>query len=140
MPPGIIAPECSMPRDQGHTPCPFRFIDRGRTYCRLAITERKYTTCEVTPSVCMTCHIPHILREYGCAHLSLGVEVDEFGGRLSADMHYCACQITVERLRNPAETCGPDLCEDWAPWRPESVEGIAEQRPPAPARGERAGE
>ena len=64
-------------------PCPFRYIYKGRTFCAIAIRDRRYTTTEVMPGACDECRARTLLRQIGCAHLSLGVEVDIYGGTLT---------------------------------------------------------
>jgi hypothetical protein len=97
------------------TPCPFRYVHRGRTFCHLAIDERKHATIEVVPSACGTCRVPGILARHACRHLSFGVEVDEWGGRLSAETHHVACEAKVIRLFDFGE-CGQGVCEYWEEW------------------------
>ncbi len=96
-------------------PCAFRYVHRGRTFCHLAIDERKYTTAEVVPTACSTCRVPGILAQHACRHLSFGVEVDEWGGRLTAETHHVACEAKVVRLFTFDE-CGEGVCELWEAW------------------------
>jgi len=107
-------------------PCPFRFIDRGRTFCAIAITDRAHTTTEVNPRPCSTCEVPRLLAEHGCAFLSLGVEIDEFGGRFTADVSYAACESKIERLFDLSD-CREGGCPAWRPLSPERVESIRER-------------
>ena len=105
--------------------CPFRYLDRGRTFCAIAIVERQYTTAEVTPRGCGTCTITTVLREHGCAFLNLGVEIDEYGGRFTADVYHAACEARVERLED-LSGCGEGRCPRWQPVRPEKLEALRE--------------
>ena len=102
--------------------CPFRTIDRGRTFCRIAITERKHTTSEVTPSTCASCRVPSILAEHPCRHMDLGVEIDEYMGSTTADTHYASCTVTVERILD-LSGCNSRDCPHWAEGLPEEASG-----------------
>jgi len=103
-------------------PCPYRHVHRGRTFCYLAIDERRYTTTEVVPLACATCRVPGILAEHACRHLSFGVEVDEYGGRLTAEVCHIACEALVVRLFD-FHRCGEGVCEHWEGWeRAEAIE------------------
>ncbi|MBM3498672.1 MAG: hypothetical protein FJX74_08355 [Armatimonadetes bacterium] len=105
-----------------NTPCPYRYVHRGRTFCHLAIDERRYTTTEVVPLACATCRVPGILAGHACRHMSFGVEVDEYGGRLTAEMCHVACEALVVRLFD-FQQCGEGVCERWERWeRAEAVE------------------
>jgi hypothetical protein len=104
------------------TPCPYRYVQRGRTFCHLAIDERRYTTIEVAPLACATCRVPGILAQHACRHLSFGVEVDQYGGRLTAETCHTACEAYVVRLYDFSR-CGEGVCEHWEAWEPtEAVE------------------
>ena len=96
------------------TPCRYRYLEKGRTYCEIAIVERKYTTNEVTPNVCQECTIPQVIGEHPCRHLDLGVEIDEFQGHTEVSTFFSACRVTVERLSSLAN-CRPDACPYWEP-------------------------
>ncbi len=102
------------------TPCPFRYVHRGRTFCHLAIDERKYTTTEVVPTACSSCRVPKILSEHACRHLSFGVEVDEYGGRLTAETCHVACEAKVVRLFD-FSNCGEGRCKLWEAWDAEAA-------------------
>jgi hypothetical protein len=108
------------------TPCPYRYVQRGRTFCYLAIDERRYTTIEVVPLACATCRVPGILAEHSCRHLSFGVEVDEYGGRLTAEMCHIACEALVVRLFD-FHRCGEGVCGQWEPWEAEEAVERARQ-------------
>ena len=101
-------------------PCPFRYIHRGRTFCWLAIDERRYTTTEVVPYACSTCRIPGVLAERACRHMSFGVEVDQYGGRLTAETSHVSCEARVTRLFD-LSGCGESLCELWEAWDAEEA-------------------
>ena len=107
-------------------PCPFRYLDRGRTFCAIAIVERSYTTADVSPRACGTCSIPGLLRDHPCAYLNLGVEIDEYGGRFTADVYHAACEAFVQRLETFQE-CGEGRCPRWEPLQPERLEALREQ-------------
>lgn len=98
--------------------CPFRTIDRGRTFCKIAITERKHTTSEVKPSTCASCHVPSILENYPCAHMDLGVEIDEYMGTATAETYYASCRVKVERIMDLSH-CNARECALWASPGPE---------------------
>ena len=102
------------------TPCHYRYIRQGRTFCHLAIDERKYTTTEVAPSACLSCRVPGILEAHACRHMSFGVEVDEYGGRLTAETCHTSCEKLVVRLFTFGE-CGEGVCEHWEPWDAEGA-------------------
>jgi hypothetical protein len=107
-------------------PCPYRYVQRGRTFCRLAIDERRYTTTEVVPLACATCRVPGILAQHACRHMSFGVEVDEYGGRLTAETCHIACEALVVRVFD-VRRCGRDVCEHWEEWvEEEAVERAAQ--------------
>jgi hypothetical protein len=120
------------------TPCPFRYVHRGRTFCHLALAERKYTTVEVVPRACATCRVPGILAAHACRYLSLGVEVDQWGGRLSAETHHVACEAKVIRLFD-LDACAQGVCESWEPWdREEAIRKAAAAAEEDRRRKERA--
>lgn len=104
------------------TPCPFRYIHKGRTFCAIAIRERRYTTTEVNPSACSDCPARKALEAAECAFLSLGVEVDQYGGSLDVNIFYASCEKLVERLSD-FRKCGPD-CPYWGPLDDERVTEI----------------
>ena len=108
------------------TPCPYRYVQRGRTFCHLAIDERKYTTTEVVPLACATCRVPGILAQHACRHMSFGIEVDEYGGRLTAETCHIACEALVVRLFD-FQSCGQGLCEHWETWEAEEAVERARQ-------------
>jgi len=91
----------------------------------LAIDERRYTTIEVVPLACATCRVPGILAEHPCRHLSFGVEVDEYGGRRTAETCHVACEALVIRLFD-FRRCGEGVCEHWEPW--EAAEAVERAR------------
>jgi hypothetical protein len=101
-------------------------VHRGRTFCHLAIDERKYTTIEVVPLACATCRVPPILAQSPCRHMSFGVEVDEYGGRLTAETCHVACEALVVRLLD-LRRCGEGVCEQWEAWEPEEAVERARQ-------------
>lgn len=111
-------------------PCPYRYVQRGRTFCHLAIDERRYTTTEVVPLACATCRVPAILAQHACRHMSFGVEVDEYGGRLTAETCHVACEARVVRLFD-VEACSEGTCEQWEAWVAE--EAVAKAREAAAA-------
>ena len=90
-------------------PCPHRYIEKGRTFCRIAILERKYCTKEVEPRACAQCRVPEIMREHPCVHMDLGVEIDEYGGQKSVETWYASCKVTVERIGR-IEKCTNEEC------------------------------
>ncbi len=89
--------------------CEHRYIEKGRTFCRIAILERRYCTNEVTPQACAQCQIPQVMAEHPCAHMDLGVEIDEYGGAKSIETFCAACKVTIERLMS-VENCGEGGC------------------------------
>jgi hypothetical protein len=90
-------------------------VQRGRTFCWLAIDERRYTTSQVVPLACATCRVPGILEAQACRHMSFGIEVDEYGGRLTAETCHVACEARVVRLFD-FHRCGEGVCELWEAW------------------------
>jgi hypothetical protein len=103
-------------------PCPFRYIYKGRTFCAIAIRDRRYTTTEVMPGACDECRARTLLRQIGCAHLSLGVEVDIYGGTLTVNIFYASCERLLERLTD-FRRCGED-CPWWAPLDDDRIEAL----------------
>ncbi len=95
-------------------------MQRGRTFCHLALDERRYTTTEVVPTACSSCRVPGILEKHACRHMSFGVEVDEYGGRLTAETCHVACEQLVVRLFT-FEGCGEGNCDVWEPWESEEA-------------------
>ena len=91
------------------TACLHRYIDKGRTFCRIAIMERKYCTNEVEPRVCEQCRVPELLQQHACANMDLGVEIDEYGGTKAVERWYASCRVTVERIEH-IEACAKDEC------------------------------
>jgi hypothetical protein len=66
--------------------------------------------------------VPGILAQHACRHLSFGVEVDQYGGRLTAETCHTACEAYVVRLYDFSR-CGEGVCEHWEAWEPtEAVE------------------
>ena len=96
------------------TPCPYRYIVRGRTFCALAIRESRYTVDEVIPPTCRECTIADVLTEHACGRMALGLEIGVFGGRQMVEMYYAACELTVERLLD-MEGCSAAACPYWEP-------------------------
>ena len=96
------------------SPCPYRYIHKGRTFCAIAIRERRFTTTEVTPSACEDCRAQEILQSVACGHLNLGVEVDHYGGSLEVNIFYASCEALLERLM-AFEGCGSERCPLWRP-------------------------
>ena len=95
-------------------PCPYRYIFKGRTFCAIAVRDRRYTTSEVVPSACVACKARRASETVSCAHLELGVEVDQYGGSLSVDVFYASCAKTVERMLDLGH-CGQAKCPYWVP-------------------------
>jgi hypothetical protein len=95
-------------------PCPFRYIHKGRTFCAVAIRERRYTTAEVVPAACRSCRAVQLLREAACGRMDLGVEVDQYGGSLDVNIHYASCEALVERLTD-FSGCREGRCPLWVP-------------------------
>ncbi len=94
------------------SPCPHRYIDKGRTFCRIAILERKYCTNEVDPRACAQCAVPDLMREHPCANMALGVEIDEYGGQKSVERWYASCTVTVARIEQ-MDKCTTEKCPYW---------------------------
>ncbi|MGD9518025.1 MAG: hypothetical protein AB7W28_00790 [Armatimonadota bacterium] len=94
-------------------PCPFRYAYKGRTFCIAAIRERRFTTTHVAPITCGECGVPAILAEHPCAHLDIGVEVDEYGPRAEVCFIFTACLAKVQELSDVAG-CLPGECALWA--------------------------
>ena len=95
-------------------PCPFRYIYKGRTFCAIAIRDRRYTTAEVVPGACAGCKARTILEEVRCAHLNVGVEVDQYGGAHEVNVYYMSCEKYIERLSDTGR-CGEGRCPYWEP-------------------------
>jgi hypothetical protein len=96
------------------SPCPFRYIHKGRTFCAIAIRDRRYTTSEVEPAACKSCKARRAVAGVACGHLELGVEVDQYGGTLSVDIFYASCAKLMERIMELGN-CGEGKCEHWVP-------------------------
>ena len=100
--------------------CPFRYIFKGRTFCAIAIRDRRYTTSEVEPAVCRTCRARRAVEDISCGHLELGVEVDQYGGSLTVDIFYASCGKLVERVMDLTQ-CGEGKCPHWVPLNDERL-------------------
>ncbi|NSW55405.1 MAG: hypothetical protein HPY44_05290 [Armatimonadetes bacterium] len=109
-----------------HAPCPFRYIYKGRTFCAIAIRDRRYTTAEVVPSACGGCRARAIVDEVRCAHLNMGVEVDQYGGAHDVNVYYASCEKLVERLSDFGQ-CGQDRCPHWEPMEMERVAALRQE-------------
>lgn len=94
------------------TPCPFRFVYRGRTFCAVAIRERRFTTIHVERTTCSECPVPGMVAAHPCAHLDIGVEIDDYGPRAEVVFTHTACRATVEELTN-VEGCAEGSCSLW---------------------------
>jgi len=114
------SPVAAVQETRVDTLCPFRYVHRGRTFCHLALDERKYTTVEVVPSACSTCRVPGILASHACRHMSFGVEVDGWAGRLTAETYHVSCEAQVVRLFDFSQ-CGKGVCEHWEEWSAEEA-------------------
>ncbi len=108
------------------SPCLYRYIVRGRTFCALAIQESRYTLSEVIPPTCAQCPIPAIIAEHACARMNLGVEISVFGGRQNVEMHYASCEVTVERLVE-LEECAEGRCPFWEAYDEEAARQVADE-------------
>ena len=108
------------------SPCSYRYIVRGRTFCGLAIQESRYTLTEVIPTTCAQCPIPSLIAAHPCARMDLGVEISVFGGRQNVEMHYASCEVTIERLLE-LDDCAEGLCPYWEPYDEEAARRIAEE-------------
>jgi hypothetical protein len=117
-------------------PCPFRYIFKGRTFCAVAIRERRYTTAEVVPSACRSCRALQIIRESGCGRMDLGIEVDQYGGSLDVNIHYASCEALVERLTD-FSGCSQARCPLWAPLDEERFAAIRQEALQAQREAER---
>ncbi len=106
------------------SPCLYRYILRGRTFCALAIQESRYTLIEVIPATCAQCPIPGLIREHPCGRMDLGVEISVFGGRQHVEMHYASCEVSMERLLE-MDDCGEGRCPQWEPYDEEAARKIA---------------
>ncbi len=67
-----------------------------------------------------------MLEEVGCAHLNLGVEVDQYGGSHEVNIFYASCEKLVERIASP-EHCGEDRCPHWEPVSENEIEKLREK-------------
>jgi len=104
-------------------PCPFRYVFKGRTFCSIAIRERRYTTTEVIPSACDSCKATKILRDVKCRYLDLGVEVDQYGGSHEVSIFYASCEKLVERITD-FSNCGEGKCPYWEPLDQDRIETL----------------
>lgn len=93
-------------------PCPFRFVHRGRTFCAVAIRERRFTTAHVERTTCAECPVPEMVAAHPCAHLDVGVEIDDYGPHAEVVFTHTACRATVEELSH-LEGCREDSCQLW---------------------------
>ena len=94
--------------------CPYRYIWLGRTFCAIAIRERRYTTAQVVPDACTSCKACDVLHQHPCGNLNIGIEVDEYRGTLNVEVFYASCEATVERLFE-FDGCGEGKCQYWKP-------------------------
>jgi len=108
------------------SPCPYRYIFKGRTFCAIAIRERRYTTSEVTPSACSTCKAREVAEQVRCRHLDLGVEVDQYGGSQDVGVFYASCQRLMERLTDFGN-CGEGKCPHWSVVEEERLEQMRQE-------------
>ncbi len=99
---------------QEPTPCPLRYIHKGRTFCAVAIRDRRYTTTEVVPGACEDCGAREVFEQARCRHLNLGVEIDQYGGAHDVSVFYASCERTVERIVDFSH-CGEGKCPYWEP-------------------------
>lgn len=95
-----------------HRPCPFRYIYKGRTFCAVAVRERRFTTARVSPTTCADCSVPQLVLDHPCAHLDVGVEIDEYGPRAEVVFVFTACRVLVEELQDLSQ-CHPGACRMW---------------------------
>jgi hypothetical protein len=58
-------------------PCPFRYVENGRTYCRISAHP---AFAEVDPIICSNCEAYEVLKSIGCKYLSLGVDIKNYRG------------------------------------------------------------
>ncbi len=107
-------------------PCPYRYIHKGRTFCAIAIRDRRYTTSEVLPTVCRTCKARQVLQTVQCGNLELGVEVDQYGGSLDVEIFYVSCRRLVERLLDFSQ-CNKERCSYWVPTDEERFAEVREE-------------
>ena len=98
---------------ESSAPCPFRYIYKGRTFCAIAIRERRYTTAEVVPGA-------------SCGHLDLGVEVDIYGGAQTVEITYASCAKLVERISDTS-ACGEGKCPHWIPVDEDRLAALREE-------------
>ena len=105
------------------SPCPYRYIFKGRTFCAIAIRDRRYTTSEVVPSACVTCKARKASEMVFCGHMELGVEVDQYGGSLSVDIFYASCAKSVARMLDISH-CGEGKCPHWVPLNDERLAAL----------------
>jgi hypothetical protein len=96
------------------SPCPFRYVYKGRAFCAVAVRERRFTTTRVSTVTCAECAVPRLVAEYPCAHLDVGVEIDDYGPRAEVVFVFTACQALVEELADLSR-CSPERCTFWAP-------------------------
>ena len=106
--------------------CPFRYIQRGRTFCALAIRESRYTVDEVIPATCSACAITEILAEHPCGRMALGVEIGVYSGRQTGELFYASCELTVVRLLELGG-CTAEDCPYWEPLEPDKAAAIVEE-------------
>jgi hypothetical protein len=103
--------------------CSYRYIHLGRTFCSVAIRERRYTTAQVVPDACRSCQARKVISKHACGHMDVGIEVDEYHGTLNVEMFYASCGVTVERLFE-FDGCGEGKCQHWIPPDPGELERI----------------
>jgi hypothetical protein len=106
--------------------CPYRYILLGRTFCSVAIRERRYTTAQVVPGACEGCKARATLVEHPCGHMNIGVEVDEYRGTLDVEVFYASCEATVERITEFGN-CAEGKCQYWIPVDPAQIERIRDE-------------
>ncbi len=103
--------------------CPFRYVYKGRTFCAVAIRERRFTTARVSPQTCAECPVPAIVAEHGCEYLDIGVEIDEYGPRAEVVFVFTACKARVEELTD-LSGCTPEACQLWSAGAEEAWERL----------------
>ena len=111
---------------EASTPCSLRYIYKGRTFCAIAIRDRRYTTTEVIPRACADCQARRLMATSQCDHLDLGVEVDLYGGAHTVSVFYASCRKLVERIADP-ERCGEEQCPHWTPVDVDKLEAVRQE-------------
>jgi len=94
--------------------CEHRSVDKGRTFCGLAVHGDSRSTDEVYAETCLACPVARTRQRHPCAHLDMGLLLGAHRERSSVDRCYYACKAKGIRLPDGAPECDAK-CKLFAP-------------------------